>query len=76
MKETARLGFKLYPRFVTYGDGNFEDVKGVLGNMLKQVEKRGIWKQERSQKIVLEKTGSNKNINSFLDAKTTLGFCV
>jgi hypothetical protein len=76
MKETARLGFKLYPRFVTYGDGDFEDVKGVLGNMLKQVEKRGIWKQERSQKIVLEKTGSNKKINSFLDAKTTLGFCV
>jgi hypothetical protein len=75
-KETARLGFKLYPRFVTYCDGDFEDVKGVLGNMLKKVEKRGIWKRERTPQMSLETTGANKGNDSFLQVKTTLGFCV
>jgi hypothetical protein len=76
MKETARLGFKLYPRFVTYGDGNFEDVKGVLGNMLKQVEKRSSGERETIQNMSLDTTGANKGKDLFLDVNRTLRCCV
>jgi hypothetical protein len=33
--ETISMGFKLYPRFVSYADGDFSDVAAVLGKMLK-----------------------------------------
>ncbi|MGV8059618.1 MAG: hypothetical protein AB2L12_16600 [Smithellaceae bacterium] len=39
-KETVSLGFKMLPRFVSYGDGTFEDLQSVMGNMLKQYEHR------------------------------------
>jgi hypothetical protein len=32
--ETVSMGFKLYPRFVSYADGNFSDVAAVLEKMI------------------------------------------
>lgn len=32
--ETVSLGFKLFPRFISYADGNFEDVGAVLQKMV------------------------------------------
>jgi len=37
-KETAALGHTLRPRYVSYRDGDFEDVAAVLGRMLSMVE--------------------------------------
>lgn len=34
-KETVVLGHSLYPRFLSYADGDFRDVAAVLGKMLK-----------------------------------------
>ena len=39
-KETARLGFKMIPPFVSYEDGNFEEIQSVMTNMLKQYDLR------------------------------------
>ncbi|MDY6989488.1 MAG: hypothetical protein SWQ30_15690 [Thermodesulfobacteriota bacterium] len=33
-KETVALGHSLYPRFLSYADGDFRDVAAVLGKML------------------------------------------
>jgi hypothetical protein len=33
-QDTISMGFKLYPRFVSYADGNFSDVAAVLEKML------------------------------------------
>ena len=76
MKETARLGFKLYPRFVSYGDGKFEDVKGVLGNLLRRFEERDILKREKIQKVSPRKTRARKNKGVFRDMETVLGICI
>ena len=35
--ETASMGFKLYPRFISYKDGDFNDVTAVLGKMLEHL---------------------------------------
>ena len=32
--DTVSMGFKLFPRFVSYADGNFKDVAAVLEKML------------------------------------------
>jgi hypothetical protein len=39
-QETMNLGFKMIPRFISYGDDNFEDVKVVLEKMIRQAERR------------------------------------
>lgn len=39
-QETITLGFKMIPRFISYGDDNFEDVKVVLEKMIGQAERR------------------------------------
>ena len=33
--DTVSMGFKLYPRFASYADGNFKDVAAVLEKMLR-----------------------------------------
>ncbi len=35
-KDTVTNGHKLYPRFISYADGNFKDVASVLGKMLEE----------------------------------------
>ena len=46
-KETFSLGCKLYPRFISYADGNFTDVGAVLGKMLEYInEKQKIYTKE------------------------------
>ena len=37
-QETVSLGHKLYPRFLSYIDGNFADVAAVLTKMLRRAE--------------------------------------
>jgi hypothetical protein len=32
--DTVSMGFKLFPRFISYADGNFKDVAAVLEKML------------------------------------------
>jgi hypothetical protein len=49
-QETTNLGFKMIPRFISYGDDNFEDVKGVLEKMIRQAERRlgnGVFKDSQ-----------------------------
>ncbi len=36
-KDTVTNGHKLYPRFISYADGNFKDVASVLGKMLEEI---------------------------------------
>ncbi len=38
--DTIAKGHKLFPRFLSYADGNFEDVAAVLEKMLKLVSSR------------------------------------
>ena len=38
-RDTISKGHKLYPRFVSYADGNFADVAAVLGKMLRNFER-------------------------------------
>ena len=33
-KDTIKKGYSLYPRFITYTDGNYRDVTAVLNKML------------------------------------------
>lgn len=47
--ETISKGHKLYPRFVSFADDNFEDVGAVLGKMLEHInEKQKIYRKEES----------------------------
>lgn len=41
-KETINEGLKMIPRYMSYGDGTFEDIKGVLEKMFRQIERRMI----------------------------------
>ncbi len=38
-KETIAKGFTLYPRFMSYVDGDFNDVAAVLGKMLNRIQR-------------------------------------
>jgi hypothetical protein len=38
-KETISRGHKLYPRFLSYADGNFKDVAAVLAKMLERMNR-------------------------------------
>ena len=42
--ETISKGRKLYPRFLTYADGDLSEIAAVLGKMLEKFEKEKIWR--------------------------------
>lgn len=46
-RETVRYGFKLIPRFVSYEDSDFEDVKYVMAKMLGHSETMHMDKTEK-----------------------------
>ncbi len=37
--ETIAKGHKLYPRFLSYSDGNFDDVAAILSKMIQYIDK-------------------------------------
>ena len=41
-RDTISQGHKLYPRFLSYVDGNFADVAAVLAKMLRKVESNNL----------------------------------
>ncbi len=41
-RETVALGHILYPRFVSYRDSDFQDVREVIGNMLEKTSNKNI----------------------------------
>ena len=43
--DTLSLGYKLYPRFVSYADGNFKDVAAVLGKTLNYLNSNNIYQK-------------------------------
>jgi hypothetical protein len=38
--ETMKIGFKLLPRFVSFKNGSFRDVRSVMKKMLDEIERR------------------------------------
>jgi hypothetical protein len=36
--DTVSVGLKLYPRFFTYADGNFEDIAAVMKKMMESLD--------------------------------------
>lgn len=48
-KDTISLGYKLYPRFVSYADSNFMDVAAVLEKMFRVINNKNMY-QNKSEK--------------------------
>ena len=46
--DTVSMGFKLFPRFVSYADGNFMDVAAVLNKMLEFMHEKTFGKEMKT----------------------------